>query len=519
MSNRPTLTTEAGAPVGDNQHSQRAGAGGPTLLQDHHLIEKLARFNRERIPERVVHAVGSGAYGYFECTSADVPRWTKMKVFSEVGKRTPLFIRFSTVAGSKGAADTARDPRGFAVKFYTEDGNWDLVGNNTPIFFIRDGIKFPDFIHSQKYDPFTNRQEPDNIWDFFSHSPEATHQFTWLFGDRGIPATLRHMDGFGSHTFQWVNANGERFWVKFHFKTNQGIQCLTSEQAELIGGKDPSYHHKDLYDAIAREQFPSWTLKVQVMPEKDAAAYRFNPFDLTKVWPYADYPLITVGRMVLDRVPDNYFAETEQAAFDPSNFVPGVGPSPDPMLQARLFGYGDAHRYRLGINHTRLPINEAKGVQGGAHNYGRDGAMRFDTNGGRSKNYEPNSYDGPAQTGVDNGAGYDASGSIGRHGLVRHAEDDDFVQAGMLYRVMSEDAKARLIANIAGSLSQVSREDVIERAIGHFEKADADYGARLREAVAARRSVAIGIDRLEIKGEGTEATTKKSVSEPALARP
>lgn len=496
MSNRPTLTTEAGAPIADNQHSQRAGAYGPTLLQDHHLLEKLARFNRERIPERVVHAVGSGAYGYLECTNADVPRWTKMNVFSAVGKRTPLFIRFSTVAGSKGAADTARDPRGFAVKFYTEEGNWDLVGNNTPIFFIRDGIKFPDFIHSQKYDPFTNRQEPDNIWDFFSHSPEATHQFTWLFGDRGIPATLRHMDGFGSHTFQWINANGERFWVKFHFKTDQGIQCLTSEQAEMVGGKDPSHHHKDLYDAISREEFPTWTLKVQIMPEKDAATYRFNPFDLTKVWPYADYPLITIGRMVLNRVPDNYFAETEQAAFDPSNFVPGIGPSPDPMLQARLFGYGDAHRYRLGINHTRLPINEAKGVHGGAHNYGRDGAMRFDANGGRAKNYEPNSYHGPAQTGVDEGAGYDASGSIGRHGLVPHREDSDFVQAGALYRLIAEDAKVRLIANIAGSLSQVSREDVIERSIGNFAKADAEFGKRLKDAVdVLRGKVKLGVKR------------------------
>src|SRR5690606_23431675 len=334
MTHKTTLTTEAGAPVADNQHSQLAGPGGPTLLQDHHLIEKLARFNRERIPERVVHAVGSGAYGHFEVTNPEISKWTKMKIFSAVAKRTPLYIRFSTVAGSRGAPDTARDPRGFAVKFYTEDGNWDLVGNNTPIFFIRDGIKFPDFIHSQKYDPFSNRQEPDNIWDFFSHSPEATHQFTWLFGDRGIPASYRHMDGFGSHTFQWVNDGGERFWVKFHFKTDQQIRCLTSEQAEQIGGKDPSYIHKDLYDAITRGEYPSWTLKVQLMPERDAASYRFNPFDLTKVWPYRDYPLIEVGKLVLDRVPDNYFAEVEQAAFDPANFVPGIGPSPDPMLQA-----------------------------------------------------------------------------------------------------------------------------------------------------------------------------------------
>jgi catalase len=487
MAKRPTLTTEAGAPVIDNQHSQTAGPGGPAVLQDHHLIEKLARFNRERIPERIVHAVGTGAYGYLEVTSTDVTRFTKMKVFSQAGKRTPLFVRFSTVAGSRGAADTARDPRGFAVKVYTEDGNWDLVGNNTPVFFIRDGIKFPDFIHSQKYDPFTNRQEPDNIWDFFSHSPEATHQFTWLFGDRGIPASYRQMDGFGSHTYQWINARGERFWVKFHFKTDQGIRCLTSEEAAVIGGKDPAAIHKDLYDAVERKEFPSWTLKVQVMQEKDAAGYRFNPFDLTKVWPYRDYPLIPIGKMVLERVPDNYFAEVEQAAFDPANFVPGIGPSPDPMLQARLFGYGDAHRYRLGINHTRLPVNAPRN-EGGAKNYGRDGFMRFDSNGGRAaKNYEPNSYDGPAQTGERYELGYDVAGSIGPRGLVEHSEDNDYVQAGALYRVMTDDGRRRLIDNIAGSLAQVSREDVIERSIENFRKADAEYGRRLAEAVARHR--------------------------------
>jgi catalase len=489
MSKRPMLTTEAGAPVGDNQHSHTAGPGGPVVLQDHHLIEKLARFNRERIPERVVHAVGTGAYGHLEVTSADVTRWTKMKVFSSIGKRTPLYARFSTVAGSRGAADTARDPRGFAVKVYTEDGNWDLVGNNTPIFFIRDGIKFPDFIHSQKYDPFTNRQEPDNIWDFFSLSPEATHMFTWLFGDRGIPASYRHMDGFSSHTYQWVNAQGERFWVKFHFKTDQGVRFLTSDEAAAVGGRDPSALHKDLYDAIERRNFPSWTLKVQVMPEKDAADYRFNPFDLTKVWLRKDYPLHPVGLLVLDHVPDNFFAEVEQAAFDPANFVPGIGPSPDPMLQARLFAYGDAHRYRLGINHTRLPVNAPRGVEGGASNYGRDGFMRFDGNGGRAaKNYEPNSFGGSAETGEGYGPGLDVLGSVGPRGLVRHADDDDFVQAGALYRLMPDDARRRLTDNIAGSLVQVSRPDIIERSIDHFGKADPEYGRRITEAIARRRS-------------------------------
>jgi catalase len=331
-------------------------------------------------------------------------------------------------------------------------------------------------------------QEPDNVWDFFSLSPETTHQFVWLFGDRGIPASYRNMDGFGSHTFQWVNPSGERFWVKFHFKTDQGIRCLTTEEAERLGGKDPAHIHKDLYDAIERGERPSWTLEVQVMPATEAATYRFDPFDLTKVWPYRDYPLIPIAKLVLDRVPDNYFADVEQAAFDPANFVPGIGPSPDRMLQARLFAYGDAHRYRLGVNHTRLPVNAPHGVEGGARNYGRDGAMRFDDNGGRTKNYEPNGHDGPAETGEAYDLAYPVGGAVGPAPPIRHADDDDFVQAGMLYRVMSEDERERLVANIAGSLAQVSREDVIARSIEHFRKADAEYGARVAEAVAAKRA-------------------------------
>jgi catalase len=482
-----TLRTESGAPVADNQNSQTAGPGGPVLLQDQHLIEKLARFNRERIPERVVHAVGSGAYGRFTVTNSDAARYTRMRMMSEVGKRTPVFVRFSTVAGSKGAPDAVRDPRGFAVKFYTEDGNWDLAGNNTPVFFLRDPIKFPDFIHSQKYDPHTNEQEPDNVWDFFGWSPEATHQFTWLFGDRGVPATYRHMDGFGSHTFQWVNAARERFWVKFHFKTDQGIRNLTSEESARVCGENPQHHQHDLHAAIERGDFPSWTMKVQVMPEADAASYRFNPFDLTKVWPYADYPLIEIGKLVLDRNPDNYFAHVEQAAFDPGNFVPGVGPSPDKMLQGRLFAYGDAHRYRLGVNHTQIPVNAPLGVPGGATHYGRDGAMRFDGNGGRTKNYEPNSFDGPQQTGDAHYAGIAVSGVSGAYASVRHAEDDDFVQAGMLYRLMGEDERERLVTNIGGSLARVSRPEIVERAIGHFRAADVEYGARVEAAVKALR--------------------------------
>ena len=477
------LRTESGAPVADNQNSQTAGPDGPIVLQDQHLLEKLARFNRERIPERVVHAVGSGAYGYFEVTNPEVSQWTRMKMFSEAGKRTEAFVRFSTVAGSKGAPDSVRDPRGFAMKFYTEEGNWDLAGNNTPIFFIRDPLKFPDFIHSQKYDPYTNQQEPDNVWDFFSHSPEATHQFTWLFGDRGIPASLRHMNGYGSHTFQWVNEEDERFWVKFHFKTDQGIRCLTTAEAATVAGENPQAHQVDLLQSIERADFPSWTLKVQVMPEVDAAGYRFNPFDVTKVWPHGDYPMVEVGRLVLDRNPDNYFADVEQAAFDPGNFVPGIGPSPDKMLQGRLFAYGDAHRYRLGINHTQLPVNAPKAVSGGATNYGRDGAMRFDGNAGRSKNYEPNSYDGPQQTGRPTFKGIEGEGASGSTPWVAHVEDDNFVQAGNLYRLMSVAERTRLVDNIAGSLSQVNRDDIVERSIGYFRAADSEYGARIEAAV------------------------------------
>ena len=307
MANRKNLTTEAGAPVVDNQHSQTAGPGGPVLMQDHHLIEKLARFERERIPERVVHAKGSGAFGTFEVTK-DVSRYTKAKFLSKVGKRTEVLLRFSTVAGEKGSADTVRDPRGFAIKFYTEDGNYDLVGNNTPIFFLRDPLKFPDFIHSQKRDPYTNVQEPDNVWDFFSLSPETTHQFVWLFGDRGIPASYRNMDGFGSHTFQWMNANGEGIWVKYHLKCDQGIECLAAQEAAKIAGENPDFCHLDLLHAIERKEFPSWTVKVQIMPFADAPKYRFNPFDLTKVWSQKDYPLIEVGKLVLNRNPENFFA-------------------------------------------------------------------------------------------------------------------------------------------------------------------------------------------------------------------
>ncbi|MGW1226379.1 catalase [Streptomyces sp. NPDC001515] len=478
------LTTESGAPVADNQNSATAGVGGPILLQDGHLLEKLARFNRERIPERVVHARGSGAYGYFEVTD-DVTGFTRADFLSEVGRRTETFIRFSTVADSLGGADAVRDPRGFALKFYTNEGNYDLVGNNTPVFFIKDPIKFPDFIHSQKRDPFTGRQEPDNVWDFWAHAPEATHQVTWLMGDRGIPASYRHMNGYGSHTYQWTNADGEAFFVKYHFKTNQGVRSLSSEQAAELVGKDANSHQTDLLQAIERGVNPSWTLYVQVMPAAEAADYRFNPFDLTKVWPHADYPLQRVGRLVLDRNPDNVFAEVEQAAFSPNNFVPGIGPSPDKMLQGRLFAYADAHRYRLGVNHTQLPVNAPRTAT--VDNYGRDG-LHATRNGGRhDKNYEPNSYAGPAQTDTPHSAPLAVHGWTGTHAAPAHTKDDDFFQAGELYRLMSDDEKARLIANIAGGLSQVTRDDVIEKNLAHFHAADPEYGTRVEEAVRALR--------------------------------
>ena len=480
----PRLTTDAGAPVVDDQHSQTAGPTGPVLIQDHHLLEKLARFNRERIPERIVHAKGSGAFGHFEVTR-DVSHLTQARFLGAVGKRTEVFARFSQVAREKGTADTNRDPRGFAVKFYTEEGNYDLVGNNTPIFFIRDPLKFPDFIHSQKRDPYTNVHEPDNIWDFFSLSPEATHQFTWLYGDRGIPSTFRHMDGFGSHTFQWMNAAGKAAWIKYHLKTDQGIRCLTSAEAAVAAGESPDLHHLDLLQAIDGGEPPSWTVSIQVMPVESAATYRFDPFDVTKVWPFGDYPKQEIGRMTLDRNPANYFADVEQAAFDPAHFVPGIGPSPDKMLQGRLFAYGDAHRYRLGINHTALPVNRPHACQ--ASNYGRDGAMRFDENGAGAKNYGPNSFDGPVQSNARYDAPLSVQGSTGSFAPVRHREDDDFVQAGNLYRLMDAGARDRLVANIAESLGRVSRVEIIERSIGHFRAADARFGEQLEAAIAVAR--------------------------------
>lgn len=470
------LTTSWGAPVGDNQNSITAGSRGPTLIQDVHLLEKLAHFNRERVPERVVHAKGAGAHGYFEVTN-DMSKYTKAKVFNGVGKRTPLFVRFSTVAGELGSADTVRDPRGFAVKFYTEEGNYDIVGNNTPIFFIRDAIKFPDFIHTQKRDPRTHLKNPTAVWDFWSLSPESLHQVTYLMGDRGIPATYRHMNGYGSHTFKWVNAEGEAVWVKYHFKTDQGVKNMTSEVAAKIAGENPDYHTEDLFNAIENGDYPSWTLYVQIMPLEDANTYRFDPFDVTKVWSHKDYPLIEVGKMVLNKNPENYFAEVEQATFSPGNMVPGVEPSPDKMLQGRLFAYADAHRYRVGVNHNQLPINRPK-VE--VNNYQRDGFMNSTSNGGGSVYYEPNSFDGPKEDHSVKVTPFEVSGLAQQ---VAYDQDDHYTQAGDLYRLMSEEEKARLIENIVNSMKPVEKEEIKLRQIAHFYKADPDYGRRVAEGL------------------------------------
>ncbi|MCM3439687.1 catalase KatA [Metabacillus halosaccharovorans] len=470
------LTTSWGAPVGDNQNSITAGNRGPTLLQDVHLLEKLAHFNRERVPERVVHAKGAGAHGYFEVTN-DVTKYTKANLFSEVGKRTPLFIRFSTVAGENGSADTVRDPRGFAVKFYTEEGNYDIVGNNTPVFFIRDAIKFPDFIHTQKRDPQTHLKNPNAVWDFWSLSPESLHQVTILMSDRGIPATLRHMHGFGSHTFKWTNAEGDGVWIKYHFKTEQGVKNISPEVAAQIAGENPDYHTEDLFNAIEKGDFPAWKLYVQIMPLEDANTYKWDPFDVTKVWSQKDYPLIEVGRMVLDRNPENYFAEVEQATFSPGTLVPGVDVSPDKMLQGRLFAYHDAHRYRVGANHQALPINRAKNE---VKNYQRDGQMRFDDNGGKSVYYEPNSFGGPTETPENKQVAYPVSGVAES---VAYDHNDHYTQAGDLYRLMTEEQRAHLVSNIVAAMKPVERDDIKLRQIGHFYKADPEYGTRIAEGL------------------------------------
>jgi catalase len=470
MDKKDTLTTASGSPVADNQNSLTAGRRGPLLIQDWQLFEKHAHFNRERIPERVVHAKGSAAYGTLTITN-DITQYSKAKVFSQIGKKTECFLRFSTVAGERGAADGERDVRGFAVKFYTEEGNWDMVGNNTPVFFVRDPYKFPDFIRTQKRDPKTNLRNPTAMWDFWSLSPESLHQVTILFSDRGLPKSYRHVHGFGSHTYGFINAKNERFWVKFHFKTMQGIENLTDSEAAKIVGDDRESHQRDLFDAIERGDFPKWRFCVQVMPEKDAEKTPYNPFDLTKVWPHKDYPLIDVGIMELNRNPENYFAEVEQSAFEPSNVVPGISFSPDKMLQFRIFAYADAHRYRLGsTNYADLPVNKPRCP---VHTYQRDGVMRFDGNYGGAVNYEPNSFKGPAEDPGFKEPPLKISGDADRYD---HREgNDDYTQAGNLFRLMSPNQKSQLIENIVNAMKTVPKE-IQERQVQHLYRADPAYG-------------------------------------------
>jgi len=475
------LTTNAGTPVPDNQNVLTAGPRGPMLLQDVWYLEKLAHFDREVIPERRMHAKGSGAYGAFTVTR-DITRYTKAKIFSHIGKKTDLFTRFSTVAGERGAADAERDIRGFAVKFYTEEGNWDLVGNNTPVFFLRDPLKFPDLNHAVKRDPRTNLRSARNNWDFWTSLPEALHQITIVMSDRGIPATYRHMHGFGSHTFSLINARGERHWVKFHLVCQQGIKNLTDAEAEALIGKDRESHQRDLYENIEKRDFPRWKLFIQVMTEKDAAACPYNPFDLTKVWFHKDYPLIEVGIMELNRNPENYFAEVEQSAFNPANVVPGIGFSPDKMLQGRLFSYGDAQRYRLGVNHHLIPVNASRCP---FHSYHRDGAMRVDGNHGNTPGYEPNSYGEWKQQPEF------AEPPLGLGGAAdhwNHREDEDyFSQPGMLFRLMNSEQQHALFDNTARALGDAPKEIKI-RHIGHCLKADPVYGKGVADTLGIQLS-------------------------------
>ncbi|OBT16951.1 catalase [Vibrio sp. UCD-FRSSP16_10] len=470
------LTTAGGSPVVDNQNVMTAGKRGPMLLQDVWFLEKLAHFDREVIPERRMHAKGSGAYGTFTVTH-DITQFTKAKIFSEIGKTTDLFARFTTVAGERGAADAERDIRGFALKFYTEEGNWDLVGNNTPVFFLRDPLKFPDLNHAVKRDPRTNMRSAENNWDFWTSLPEAFHQITIVMSDRGIPASYRTMNGYGSHTFSFVNADNERYWVKFHFKTQQGIKNLTDQEAETLVGQDRESHQKDLYESIENGEFPKWNLRVQIMPEKDADTLSYNPFDLTKVWPHEDYPLHDVGYFELNQNPENFFAEVEQSAFNPAAVVPGIGFSPDRMLQGRLFSYGDAQRYRLGVNHHQIPVNAPRCP---VNSYHRDGAMRINGNYGSTKGYEPNQYQEWQQQPEFAEPPLELQGAATNWD---HREDNDyFTQAGNLFRAMTSEQQQTLFANTARAMGGVSLP-IKYKHINHALQADQAYGEGLAKAM------------------------------------
>ena len=474
---KKVYTTGFGIPIDDDQNSKTAGNPGPILMQDTHLLEKLGHFDRERIPERVVHAKGAGAHGYFEIT-ADVSKYTRAKFLSEIGKRTEVFARFSTVGGERGSADAERDPRGFAIKFYTEEGNYDMTGNNTPVFFIRDPLKFPDFIHTQKRHPGSNLKDPNMFWDFLSLTPESVHQVTILFSDRGTPRTFRNMNGYGSHTFKWYNKNGEYFWVKYHFKTEQSIQNLTRDEATELKGKDPDHAIRDLFQSIERGEYPSWRLEMQIMTPEEANKYRFDPFDITKVWFHEDVKPFTIGRLVLNRNPQNYFAEVEQAAFSPSNFVPGIAASPDKLLQGRLFSYHDTHLHRLGSNYQLLPINRTKNA---VNNYQRDGQMVYGDNSGDVPNYYPNSFGGPEPKPDAGEPPFEVSGNAARQAYIH--PNDDFFQAGELFRrAMTDKDRDHLIGNITTHLcNAIKRIQLRQAAI--FYKADTEYGTRVAEGL------------------------------------
>ncbi|NMO02821.1 catalase [Gordonia sp. TBRC 11910] len=475
-------TTDSGAPAGSDEHSLTVGPGGPIVLHDHYLIEQMAQFNRERIPERQPHAKGSGAFGTFE-TTADISEYTCASVFAP-GAKTEMMARFSTVAGERGSPDTWRDPRGFALKFYTDDGIYDMVGNNTPVFFIKDPLKFQHFIRSQKRRADNNLRDHDMQWDFWTLSPESAHQVTWLMGDRGIPKTWRNMNGYSSHTYLWVNADGVKHWVKYHFITDQGIEFFTQDEADEMAGADSDFHTRDLFDSIASGDHPSWTLKVQLMPYDDAAGYRFNPFDLTKVWPHGDYPLHEVGRMTLHTNPTDNHAQIEQAAFEPSNVVPGIGFSPDRMLLGRVFSYSDAHRARLGVNYKQIPVNAPRNP---VRSYSKDGAMRIAPV--SDPVYAPNSKGGPsASYPGQREPQWAADGEIVRSAYVDHAQDDDWTQPGTMVRdVLDDAARTRLVDNVVGHLLDGVSDPVLERAYEYWRNVDADLGARIKDGVAAAK--------------------------------
>ncbi|XP_024402014.1 uncharacterized protein [Physcomitrium patens] len=485
-SGEPLYTTLGGHPVSDDNNSVTVGESGTLTFEDLHLFEKNAHFNRERIPERVVHAKGAGAHGYFEVTH-DVTDLCKAKLFDEVGKKTPVFARFSTVTGESGFPDTARDPRGFALKFYTEEGNWDMVGNNTPVFFVRDALKFPDLIHSQKRNPQTHMKDPNAFWDFLSLVPESLHQVLITFSPRGVPDGHRHMHGYGSHTYKWINKEGKAHWVKFHFISDQGIKNLTHERAVELAGINPDYSTEDLFQNIQKGNGPSWTFKVQVMPLEDAASYRYDPFDLTKVWPHKDYPLREVGKLKLDRNPTNHFAEVEQSSFSPAHMVPGIEASPDRVLQARLFAYDDAGRYRLGSNHLQIPINQCPFAR--VQNYSRDGLMTVTENGGSKPNYYPNSFPDlprPDASQPDVHPYKHEGGIVSRTPPRKWSMQDDYEQPRALWQTMSKEDQGQTAKNIAGHI-QGAQEFIIQRQMGIFKRCDPSLAQKVEEMLEMKR--------------------------------